>query len=73
MRRINCWSARNSARFIFGSSEALLRRVIDAAKLDPGERHAEVVAREISQATDPTRSVLQIFPRAKIAPDRTSD
>lgn len=70
VRRVNCWIARNSTRFVFSSSEALLRRVIDAARLEPGERKAEVVIREIPHATDPTRSILQVFRRAKIEPER---
>lgn len=73
VRRINCWIARNSTRFVFGSSEVLLRRVIDVAKLEPGERKAEVVIRDIPHATDPSRSILQVFSRAKIEPERSSE
>ncbi len=73
VRRINCWTARNSERFIFGGSEALLRRVVDAANLKAGHQRAEVVVREIPHATDPTRSLLQVFTRPKITPESPSE
>ncbi|HYM12367.1 MAG TPA: DUF4238 domain-containing protein [Bryobacterales bacterium] len=72
VRRINCWTARNSERFVFGGCEALLQRVIKIAKLPPGEQKSEVVIREIPHATDPTRSLLHVFARPKIAPERSS-
>ena len=72
VRKINCWTACNSERFVFGGNEALLRRVIEAAKLPPGEHKSEVVIREIPHATDPTRSLLQVFPRPKITPESSS-
>jgi hypothetical protein len=72
VRKINCWTARNSERFIFGSNEPLLQRVIEAAKLPPGEHKSEVIVREIPHTTDPTRALLQVFPRPKIVPESSS-
>ena len=69
VRRINCWTANNSERFIFGSSEALLQRVVNAAKLKAGQQRAEVVVRELPHAIDTTRSLLQVFTRPKITPE----
>jgi hypothetical protein len=41
--------------------------------LEPCERKAEVVIRDIPHATDPSRSILQVFSRAKIEPERSSE
>jgi hypothetical protein len=71
VRKINCWTAGNSERFIFGSNEPLLQRVIEA-KLPPGEHKSEVIVREIPHAIDPTRALLQVFPRPKIVPESSS-
>jgi hypothetical protein len=73
VRKINSWMARNSHRFLFGSSEVLLQRIINATDLKPGQHKSEVVVREIPHATDPDRTLLQVFTRAKIEAERLEE
>lgn len=66
VRKINALIASNSERFVYGSNEALLRRIVSAPELRSGEHRSEVVIREISHATDPDRTLLQVFTQARI-------
>ena len=66
VRQINYWVAQNSERFVFASSEELLQRIAEGARLKSGRDKSEIIVREIPQATDERRALFHVYSRPKI-------
>jgi hypothetical protein len=69
VRAVNSCQVLNSERYLFGTSDALLMRLISDLPIVPGLNLAEVVLREAPSASDPSRSLLHFFTKPKIGPE----
>lgn len=69
VRAINSCQVLNSERYVFGKSEALVRRLVGPL-VDVGTiNSAEVVHRKAKNISDDLRSLIHCFTKSKIAPE----
>jgi len=69
VRAINSCQVLNSERYLFGTSDVLLKRLVADLVSVPGLNLAEVVLREAPSVSDAARSLLHFFTKAKIGPE----
>lgn len=68
VRAINSCQALNLERYLFGRSDALLKRLVADIIGAPGLNLAEVVLREAKNLSDESCGLLQSFTKSKIGP-----
>jgi len=67
VRRVNCLIALNSNRFVYGSDERLLRRIVGRTVKERVDRKPEVVVEFIANPAAPEEGLIKVFTKPRVS------